>query len=433
MSDSSANGQTKSRRPKGRPRPGLRTMFAGYYLPSDEDVRAFVTDGLVVLDANALLDVYRFTASARKEYLQVLDRLGDRLFVPHRSAEEFFNRRTTVMRSHRAERAKFESELQAAMAVTTSYVVDYCRRRGLSVEHTDEITAQFDSARESALEAFDDAGDPASSHSDTDEDPGKDPILAEVDAVIAGRVGPKFTTEQLAHHQREGQKRITAKLPPGYADEKKGDRVIGDYFVWEQALQKAEKAELPVLMVTNENKEDWVRRDGDYVGPRPELVAEMYERTKQSMHLVDVPSFLALAKQHLSADVSDDTVDEAGRLADVSANPTAPSVDLSGFFESAAGKRLVSEMAADIGQDALARLDFGLRAAAGSMLTAALPSEVVAKMFSASAARVAGLDLLTSGLELGKGITDVYQVGQARPTRRAVSPAENTSDDDTRS
>ncbi|MEU1430886.1 hypothetical protein ABZ412_27825 [Nocardia sp. NPDC005746] len=66
------------------------------------------------------------------------------------------------------------------------------------------------------------------------------------------------------------------------------------------------------------------------------------------------------------------------------------------------------------------------------MLTAALPSEALTKMFSASTAP-AGLDRFTSGLELGKGITDAYQIGQARPARLVVSPAETTSDDDTRS
>jgi hypothetical protein len=49
--------------------------------------------------------------------------------------------------------------------------------------------------------------------------------------------------------ERIGSIRINAKLPPGYADKKKGDRIIGDFFVWEQTLREAERRKKPVLMI----------------------------------------------------------------------------------------------------------------------------------------------------------------------------------------
>ncbi|MGW5918518.1 hypothetical protein ACWFPY_05970 [Nocardia fluminea] len=54
----------------------FRTEFAGYYPPTDDDLRHFVTEGLVVLDTNAVLDLYRFTDTTREEYLAALALLG---------------------------------------------------------------------------------------------------------------------------------------------------------------------------------------------------------------------------------------------------------------------------------------------------------------------------------------------------------------------
>ncbi|MFE3280672.1 PIN-like domain-containing protein [Nocardia sp. NPDC059239] len=86
----------------------LRTMFSGHYPPTDLELRELVEGGLVVLDANALLDMYRFTPGTRAEYLEALGLLGDRLWIPHRAAEEFMGRRGDAIASISEERASFE-------------------------------------------------------------------------------------------------------------------------------------------------------------------------------------------------------------------------------------------------------------------------------------------------------------------------------------
>jgi hypothetical protein len=61
--------------------------------------------------------------------------------------------------------------------------------------------------------------------------------------------GTAPVTPTRAGLERIGSIRINAKLPPGYADKKKGDRIIGDFFVWEQTLREAERRKKPVLMI----------------------------------------------------------------------------------------------------------------------------------------------------------------------------------------
>lgn len=137
--------------------------------------------------------------------------------------------------------------------------------------------------------------------------------------LIDGKIGKTPDPKYLADRQKEWNIRAAANVPPGYKDSRKGDRSIGDYLVWHQTMEEAKakrRREMPVLMICNEQKPDWVRRDGAHSGPRHELVKEMRDTANQDFHLVDVHDFLTLANEHLSARISETTVDQAFRLGD---------------------------------------------------------------------------------------------------------------------
>jgi hypothetical protein len=58
-------------------------------------------------------------------------------------------------------------------------------------------------------------------------------------------------------------------------DAKKGDRAIGEFLIWHQTIEESKRRRtMPVLMICNEQKPDWVRHDGAYSSPRHELVKE---------------------------------------------------------------------------------------------------------------------------------------------------------------
>jgi hypothetical protein len=61
----------------------LRDTFAIWYPRTlDERVRA-TTEGLVAVDTNVLLHLYRLAPEARKDLIGLLERLGPRLWIPH--------------------------------------------------------------------------------------------------------------------------------------------------------------------------------------------------------------------------------------------------------------------------------------------------------------------------------------------------------------
>src|SRR5687768_1341346 len=60
----------------------MRDMFAGYFRPSDEMLREAWSSSLLVLDANILLNLYRYSDSTRDQFVNVLRRTRDQLWLP---------------------------------------------------------------------------------------------------------------------------------------------------------------------------------------------------------------------------------------------------------------------------------------------------------------------------------------------------------------
>ncbi|WP_210239354.1 PIN-like domain-containing protein, partial [Mesorhizobium sp. M2E.F.Ca.ET.166.01.1.1] len=73
---------------------------------------------------------------------------------------------------------------------------------------------------------------------------------------------------------------------------------------------------VPILLVTDDQKEDWWWKDSpdDFIGPRSELRYEFFDRTGQSFYAYRPAHFLALVRQSDSALVSDATVQEMQRV-----------------------------------------------------------------------------------------------------------------------
>jgi hypothetical protein len=90
---------------------GLRELFPGFFPPSERERKSAYKQGVVSLDANALLDLYRFTPHARQEYLGVLEAMSNRIFVTHQAALEFQRNRLNVI-NNRIKRAGLDERQQ---------------------------------------------------------------------------------------------------------------------------------------------------------------------------------------------------------------------------------------------------------------------------------------------------------------------------------
>ncbi len=296
-----------------RPPVGLFSGFEGYRTPTDSDYRAILTHGLVVPDANVLLNLYRYDDDAREALVAVLRALGDRLWVPHQVLVEFWRNRESVLRDPRdvqkTVRDLGELRDRALRAFRT-----WANRVSLPEEQAARLSQPLSGAFAALTDNV--------NASDMDEaatfarDTGCDSVLMELEPVLLGRCGLPLSEDEHRAAVQEGLRRVAARLPPGYMDKKKEDDTsAGDFLVWEQTLLEACRRQVDVLFVTGDVKEDWWREEsGERRGARLELVQEMQKRAGVRLLMLRPTSLLEHARRHLGVEVRPESVQEAERI-----------------------------------------------------------------------------------------------------------------------
>ena len=65
----------------------MRDKFPGRLRPSSEDFQAILRECLFAVDANVLLNLYRYSAETQKAPEDALLSVADRLFLPHQAVQ----------------------------------------------------------------------------------------------------------------------------------------------------------------------------------------------------------------------------------------------------------------------------------------------------------------------------------------------------------
>lgn len=74
----------------------MRLSFPGHFRPTTEDFNALWGGCIFAVDANVLLNLYRYSQVTRQELEKALDSVKERLFIPHQAAREFLKNRLGV-------------------------------------------------------------------------------------------------------------------------------------------------------------------------------------------------------------------------------------------------------------------------------------------------------------------------------------------------
>jgi len=300
----------------------MRDEFVGYYPPTNAEYKALWDTGTIVLDTNVLLDLYRLPATARDEFISLLDDVKARIWIPHQVALEFQFRRLTVIA---AERNATEKSLQEANSlyddVTNSVTRLEIDKRGLGIE-TAPLLKAFEEAKDNLLRVIEKV------HQAQLDIAVDDPIRDKVDTLFKGRIGPNPTCQQDVDDLCvQGDERYSKKIPPGFkdADKDKGEdaefrfdgmvfpRKFGDLIIWRQIINFAKETKVErLLLITSDRKEDWWWREkGKTIGPRPELAREISrESDVRSFWMYSADLFLQNARTFTEAKISEESVSD---------------------------------------------------------------------------------------------------------------------------
>jgi hypothetical protein len=280
----------------------LRSSFPGYFRPSAEEVSTLWRNALIAVDANVLLNLYRYSQQAREALLAALSSVGSRLFVPHQAAREFLDNRLGVTASQADEYTK-----------TIRAITDLVENLSNTKRHPflpetelpafrvriDSVCKLLHNQREQLLRRLT-----------------EDETLDALDQICSAAVGAPFSIEELKSIESEGVFRYQNKVPPGYRDAKKEgvaevQKKFGDLILWKQVMRRARDAKCPLILVTDDQKDDWwSEQSGRTVGPRPELVEEFLKEAGQRFWMYSVDQFLEHLSTSTSVKVSRDVLEE---------------------------------------------------------------------------------------------------------------------------
>ena len=298
---------------------GIYDAFPGYRRPSDSELEDALRTALVVVDANVLLNLYRYNESTRDDLLGLLRRVGDRLWVPHQVMREFWRNRLTVL----AGRAAATDQVLAALAKQQRAADDalhqWAKTTALADADRDDLVGRV-AALHDELEAAIRSHTPPSP--DSPWVPGREPVLDALEALLGGRVGAKPEPTRWNELVKEGKRRVGAKEPPGYLDAGKEESALpegpaGDYLVWAQAVHEAARRGADLLFVTGDEKEDWWwRYRSEFLGPRVELVEEFAATALGRRLFMMRPVDLLRRAAALEVTVSDDSVSDVARVSE---------------------------------------------------------------------------------------------------------------------
>ena len=268
----------------------MKASFPGYYRLSEEEFSTLWKDGIFVLDANVLLNLYRYPEKAREDLLKALLKISGRLWIPHQAALEYQRNRQTVMADQRSRFFDVRRILEAAQQDIDNELQQLQLKKRHSNINPDNFTQKLGKLIgefTSELDALEKA------HTENVE---KDELRERIENLLEGRLGqPPADQKSLDAFYKEGEERFVKFIPPGYLDRKKekdkqGDdyaygglcykRKYGDFIVWRQIIEHAKTQSLKNLVfVTDDDKDDWwwsIESQGrKKLGPRPELVDEI--------------------------------------------------------------------------------------------------------------------------------------------------------------
>lgn len=301
----------------------MKNMFKQYnYFYTPEQYKDIWENALFVFDTNTLLNLYRYQEDTKNEFLQVLDKISNRIWIPHHVALEFQRNRLEVI----CEQKSLFSKTKHVLNSTSKNLSSELDKLQLKKRHSLIKIERFVEKIDALIKDFNnDLDNLKSSQQHLSH---QDSLKEKLELLFENKVGkPPQNQEDLDKLYKIAEVRYKNKIPPGYLDEGKVDicidsRIVykkkfGDFMVWHQILEYAEQNESikDVIFITNDLKEDWWKKydaSGEkFNQPRPELIDEAsHVGGIKNFIMYDSEKFLSYASSYLNVQISDNAVKE---------------------------------------------------------------------------------------------------------------------------
>jgi hypothetical protein len=194
----------------------MRDLFPGYYRPTQEQFQQMWRECIFVIDANVLLNIYRYSSDTRDELFDVLEHLKDRIWIPHQAMLEYHENREEVISQQYA----ISKDIEIALT-NASDTIEAKYKRGHPFTDTEIITDAIKEAIEKIKASIAQAESKYPSLLENDY------LLERLSDLFNGRIGSEYLPKRLEEIYKEFEQRFRLQIPPGYRDKntKKEDAI----------------------------------------------------------------------------------------------------------------------------------------------------------------------------------------------------------------
>ena len=274
----------------------MRKTFRHYFKPTKEALSEAWRDCLFSFDSSVLLNVYGYSGETREKLVSFTEQNENRIRLPHQFGLEYSRNRVKVILKQISKYAKVEDALRQIKETSIAPKRDHPYLTKKSFKAFEAIQEELADSRKSMEKWL-----------------GLDPYAERLFKAFENRIGKRPSEEELVELHRKAEDRYKRQIPPGFVDRKDKDaeNSYGDYVGWNQLMQIAKAEEKSIILVIDDLKEDWWYTVGDrQPGPRPELLEEFEQETKQELYMYTSENFLRAARDFTSADIRDDVIEE---------------------------------------------------------------------------------------------------------------------------
>ncbi|EEI89713.1 hypothetical protein HMPREF0765_4618 [Sphingobacterium spiritivorum ATCC 33300] len=284
----------------------MKEMFKWYFPSTKKEIEDIWKKGILTVDTNVLLDLYRYHLNTRQALLSSLKKFKGRAWLSHQVADEFFKNRNSVILSA----AGAFNEAERLLLEVKKSVEEPLKKLKNSRIIPDELEENLETAINASISGAEESLKKIRSEYPNYKE--NDPILKSICNLFESSVGLPFEKEILNEVLKEAKRRKENKIPPGFKDSNKdGDRPFGDYIIWRQIIEHVKESKQPLIFVTSEQKEDWWEKSsGQITGPLYELLKEFYMETGQRFLFYRTDRFLEFSNESSSSQANIDAVEE---------------------------------------------------------------------------------------------------------------------------
>ena len=132
----------------------MKKEFTWYFPLSEDEINSIWKNGILTVDANVLLDLYRYHESTRNSLINSLKEFNDRLWLSNQAAEEFIRNRSKVIVSSEKTFKQAQDEVEKLQGNFESAVAQLKGNRIIPAEVADSLINAINPAIKSALESI---------------------------------------------------------------------------------------------------------------------------------------------------------------------------------------------------------------------------------------------------------------------------------------